>query len=403
MRSLGPSYNRLLTSYTVSNVGNGILTAALPLLVAQTTRNPLAISGLVVAAGIPWILVGPFSGAVVDRIDRRKVMVVAETALAVVLGAATVYVLAGGESILAFYALLMVVGIGETLFDPAGLAMVPALVSPSQLDTANGWLFGAQTLAQRFVGPPLAGWLFGVAAWAPLGLDAVSFLVAAIVMLGVSAPSPPKPPQRPSTGIVAETIEGFRRVWQDSVLRSFLVGSGALHFAMAAGLSVFVLVAQDRYHLAGLGFGITLSAFAGGYFLGYLVAPVVTARFARARVCVVGMLGAALGFFLVAWTSVAVVGALGLALTGFSAAQVDVVSISYRQAAVPDRILGRVLAGFLFVAHGAVPLGALFGGLVAAWCGVGCTYWAAGLVFAAAAPFLWVSLRGVQLDPDRLR
>ena len=108
------------------------------------------------------------------------------------------------------------------------------------------------------------------------------------------------------------------------------------------------LVVQDRFHLTGLGFGVMLSVYAGGYLLGYVVAPAVAARFPRARICVGSLLGAAGGFSLVAAAANPLLAGLGLAFTGLSSAQVDVVAISYRQAAVPDRVLGRVLAGFLF-------------------------------------------------------
>lgn len=162
------------------------------------------------------------------------------------------------------------------------------------------------------------------------------------------------------------------------------------------------LVVQDRFHLTGLGFGVMLSVYAGGYLLGYVVAPAVAARFPRARICVGSLLGAAGGFSLVAAAANPLLAGLGLAFTGLSSAQVDVVAISYRQAAVPDRVLGRVLAGFLFVVHGMVPIGAFVGGLVASWAGVGATYVVAALSLALAAPYLWSAPRGAELDPDRL-
>ena len=403
MRRLGSSYNGLLTAYTISNVGNGVLLAALPLLVASSTRNPVAISGLMAAAGLPWLLIGPLTGAIVDRVDRRSAMVLAEASLAAVMAAAAVYVFGGGDSIVALYALLIVVGIGETFFDAAGLALVPRLVSPVLLDTANGRLFGAQTLAQRFVGPPLGGWLFAFAAWVPLGIDAVSFLVAGLVVLWLPKGAAPNASDRSGRGLLAETIEGIRWVWKDSVLRALVVASGALHFATGAGLSVLVLVAQDRFELTGFGFGLTLSALAIGFILGYIAAPSVASVFPRAKMCVAALIGAASGYLLVAGSGIALVGGLGLALVGASAAQLDVVSISYRQAGVPDRILGRVMAGFLFVGHGATPIGALTGGLVAAWAGVGYAYVASALAVTAVAPYLWVALKDTELDPGLLQ
>lgn len=404
MRRLGTSYNRLLTAYTISNVGNGVLIAALPLLAASQTRNPLAISGLMVASGLPWLLIGPLSGAVIDRMDRRRAMILAEVGRAAVTGAAALYVLGGGDSIVALYGLLIVVGVGETFFDTAGLAMVPGLVPSAQLDTANSRLFGVQTLAQRFVGPPLGGLLFALAAWMPLGVDAVSFLAAALVVLWIPNGQPQKASDLPrGGGLLSETMEGFRWVWRDSALRAFVMTSGALHFATGAGLSVLVLVAQDRFGLSGFGFGLLLGCLAVGFILGYLAAPSVAGRFPRVIVCVSSAVGAASGYLLVAGSSVATVGGLGLVLVGVMAAQLDVVSASYRQAGVPDRVLGRVMAGFLFVGHGATPIGALVGGVVATWVGVGYTYVAAALAVGVMAPYLWFALRDKELDPGRLR
>lgn len=319
------------------------------------------------------------------------------------MGAAAFYVFLGGESIIALYALLMLVGVGETFFDPAGLALVPGLVRPSQLDIANSRLYGTQTLAQRFVGPSLGGWLFAFAAWAPLGVDALSFLVAGMIVLGLPRGTRRKPSKQSRAGLPAETLEGIRWVWRDSVLRVFVVGSGALHFATAAGLSVLVLIAQDRFALTGFGFGLTMGGLAVGYFLGYVVAPSITARFPRAKVCIVALVGVACGFSLIAVSGFALLGGLGLALVGVSAAQFDVVSITYRHSAVPDRLLGRVLAGFWFVGHGAIPLGAFVGGLVATWAGVGFTYVASALSVAVVIPYMWLALKDTELDPGRIQ
>ena len=397
--SLGPSYARLFTAYVISNVGNGVLIAALPLLATSITRNPLAISGLTAAAGLPWILVGPLSGAIVDRVDRRRAMALAEFARAAVVALAALFVLGGGESLLVLYLVLILIGIGETIFDPIGLAMVPNLVTPSRLDRANSLLYGSQILAQRFLGPPLGAWLFALAVWAPLGIDALSFLVSALVVLALPRGHSPTDSEWTIAGLSADILEGVRWIWRDRALRAFLLGDGALHFTTAAATSVLVLVTQDRYGLGALGFGLTLGALAGGYFLGSFAAPAMVSRFPRAEVCVGSVVGAGGGFLLVALSDVALLGGLGLAVVGFSAFQLDIVSITYRQTAVPDRIRGRVIAVFLFVVHGAVPIGAVFGGLVATLTDIRYTYVASALVAAAVAPYLRRALKDAELDP----
>ena len=397
--ALGPSYTKLLTAYVISNAGNGVLIAALPLLATSITRNPLAISGLTAAAGLPWILVGPLSGAIVDRVDRRRAMALAEFARAAVVGLGALFVLGGGESLLVLYLVLILIGVGETVFDPIGLAMVPNLVGPSRLDRANSLLYGSQTLVQRFLGPLLGGWLFALTVWAPLGIDALSFLVSALVVLTLPRRPSPTDSEWTIAGLSADIMEGVRWVWRDRALRAFLLGDGALHFTTAAATSVLVLVAQDRFELSALGFGLTLGALAVGYLLGSLAAPTIVSRFPRAKVCVASVVGAGGGFLLVAASDIALLGGLGLAVSGFSASQLGIVSITYRQAAVPDRIRGRVIAGFLFVVHGAVPIGAVFGGLVATLTDVRYTYVAAAVVAAAVAPYLRRALKDAELDP----
>ena len=403
MRRLGSSYNGLLTAYTISNVGNGVLLAALPLLVASSTRNPVAISGLMAAAGLPWLLIGPLTGAIVDRVDRRSAMVLAEASLAAVMAAAAVYVFGGGDSIVALYALLIVVGIGETFFDAAGLALVPRLVSPVLLDTANGRLFGAQTLAQRFVGPPLGGWLFAFAAWVPLGIDAVSFLVAGLVVLWLPRGAVPEcvGPLRPRSagrdhrrypvGVEGLGVAG--------------IGGGVRGSSLCNGSGLVGPCVGGPGPVRAHGFRIrTHSERVGHRFHPRLHRrPFRCLSLPPAKMCVAALIGAASGYLLVAGSGIALVGGLGLALVGASAAQLDVVSISYRQAGVPDRILGRVMAGFLFVGHGATPIGALTGGLVAAWAGVGYAYVASALAVTAVAPYLWVALKDTELDPGLLQ
>lgn len=397
---LGHSFARLLSAYAISNVGNGVLITALPLLATSITRDPLAISGLAAAAGLPWLLVGPLSGAIADRVDRRRAMAMAEFGRAAIVGLGALFVIGGGESLLVLYLLLILIGVGETLFDPIGLAMVPNLVEPSGLDRANSLLYGSQTLVQRFVGPPLGGLLFGLAVWAPLGIDTLTFLVSGLVVLTL-----PRTPRQTGSewtvaGLSADIMEGVRWVWGDRPLRAFLLASAAIHFSTHAGTSVLVLVAQDRFGVSGAGFGLILGGLAAGYFLGYLVAPSMVRRFSRAKLCVVSVLGAGCGFLLVAVSGIALLGGLGFAVVGFLAAPLSIVSISYRQARVPDRIRGRVMAGFLFVGHGSVPIGAVFGGLVATVTSVGYTYVAAALAIAAVAPYLWSALKDADLDPE---
>jgi hypothetical protein len=177
-RGLGPGFARLWTANAVSNLGDGVTLVAGPLLAASLTRDPRLVAGLAVAQRLPWLLFSLVSGALVDRLDRRLVMVRVDAARAVVVGLLGVAVLADAATLPLLYAIFFALGTAETLFDNAAVSILPAVVPTDQLSRANGRLLGAQMVANELVAPPLGGWLFAAAAAVPFLVDAGSFAAA---------------------------------------------------------------------------------------------------------------------------------------------------------------------------------------------------------------------------------
>jgi MFS family permease len=155
--------------------------AALPLLAAELTRDPLAVSVVTFAGWLPWLLFALPAGALVDRLDRRRVMWTVDATRALVVGALTAAVLAGWVSIPLLAVAGFLVGAGQTLFENAAQAMVVAVVGrdPGRLERANGQLVASLTVGQQLVGPPAGSAAFAVAAWLPFLADAASFGVSA--------------------------------------------------------------------------------------------------------------------------------------------------------------------------------------------------------------------------------
>src|SRR5215207_9530475 len=181
---LGRNFGKLWAAASVSTVGDGISLTAGPLLAATLTRDPLQIGVVGAAAFLPWVLVGLVSGALVDRLDRRRLMWTVDLARAAVLAGIAAAVLAGWASIPLLAAGAFLLGVGQTLFDSAAQAAIPTIVGrePDQLATANGRLLGAQTVSQQFVGPPAGGVLFTLAPWLPYATDAASFLGSSLLI-----------------------------------------------------------------------------------------------------------------------------------------------------------------------------------------------------------------------------
>jgi MFS family permease len=160
----------LWAASTVSSLGDGMYLAALPLLAATLTRDPLAVSVVTFAGWLPWLLFALPAGALVDRLDRRRVMWTVDAARALVVGVLTVAVLAGWASIPLLAVAGFLVGAGQTLFENAAQAMVVAVAGrgPRRLERANGQLVASLTIGQQLIGPPA-----GSAAFAPRPLAAV--------------------------------------------------------------------------------------------------------------------------------------------------------------------------------------------------------------------------------------
>src|SRR6266540_5974059 len=127
--NLGPGYHKLWTAAAVSTLGDGVFLAALPLLAATLSRDPLQVSLVAFAGWLPWLLFGLVSGALVDRWDRRRVMWTVDAVRLALVGGLGVAVLAGGATIPLLATVGFLLGIGQTLFDNAAQSLIPALVT----------------------------------------------------------------------------------------------------------------------------------------------------------------------------------------------------------------------------------------------------------------------------------
>ncbi len=264
---LGPEYHKLWAATAISTLGDGMYLAALPLLAAQLTRDPLAVSVVTFASWLPWLLVGLLSGALVDRWDRRRVLWTVDLGRFVLVGALAVVVVAGWSSIWLLATVGFLLGVGQTLFDSAVLAIIPTLVSRdrARLERANGRLGAVMTAGQQLAGPPAGGVAFKLAAWLPFGADAVSFVVSSALVAALRGRFAAEQPAAGSpSGLRTEIAEGLRFLFAHRVLRTLAGMVGAFALVFMAGIAILVLFAQQELGLGNVGFGLLLAAIAVG-------------------------------------------------------------------------------------------------------------------------------------------
>jgi MFS family permease len=247
----------------VSYVGDGIATVALVLLVSEG-RPATAVGGLLLAEVVPAFL-APLLGAVADRVDRRRAMIVCE------LGQAAVY---GAIALLLppYAALLLFVGVATLLsrtFSAASKSSIPALVQRDELMSANALINTVFNL-QVALGPLLGGLLVALSgSEAAIAADAATFLVSALIMLRLP-PIPPAGDGAAESSLLAETREGLAYVWRDRLLRTLAFAMFAfVLFASFDNVAVVFLV-KDTLGGRSFEFGAAMSAFGVGMIIGAL-------------------------------------------------------------------------------------------------------------------------------------
>ncbi|MBB5907819.1 MFS transporter [Actinoalloteichus hymeniacidonis] len=390
--SLGSSFWWLWTSSSLSNLADGILKIALPLVAVQLTRSPTLIAGLTVALTLPWLFFALPAGALADRLDRRRAMIGANLVRVTVLAGLVVSIVFDVGSIWVLYAIALCIGITETIYDTSAQSIMPQVVRRDQLPRANGRLYAAELTTNEFVGPPLAGVLAvagaAVAFAAPVGLWAAA--VAALLLVRGRF----RVARTKQTTMRADIAEGLRFLWNRRLLRTLAVLVGMHNFAANAVFAVLVLYAVGPESALGLSapaFGLLMTATAAGGLAGSFIAEWVERTFDRGWTLAATILCGAIQFGVLVVTTDLILIAAAFFLGGAATMIWNVLTVSLRQRIVPDHLLGRVNSGYRLLAWGTMPLGAAMGGILAQLFGLSTVFLVMTIVLLAKL----IGMRGV--------
>jgi MFS family permease len=368
---------------TLSQLGSSFTAFALPLIVFKQTGSALDLGIAAAVNLLPYLLFGLVLGAWVDRVDRKRLMILVDLGRAVVIGAVPLLSMLGVLEVWMIYAVGFTSATLTILFEAAEFAAVPSLVSGEDLVTANGRIQASYSGA-AVVGPVLAGALVAwVSAPTLLLIDALTFLCSAVGLAMVRARLSPEAPspeaERPS--VLEDVREGLRYVLGHPVLRGIAVMMALVNLVAATSHAQLVLLAKERFQATDSQVGWLYAAGSLGM-VGLSLAA--------------GPLRRRLSFSTVALGALAVNGALTLALastrsyplalvlwggcSGF-AVLFNVAAGSLRQAIVPNALLGRVMTVASVLAWSAIPLGTLgSGALIEATHDVGLIYGGVGVL-----------------------
>lgn len=387
---------RLLASTGVSIAGQGMVIAAVPLLAASITRNPVGVSLTVAAGFAAWLVVGLPAGALVDRWPRRRTMVLADIARAVLLAGLAVAVAFDVASLWMLVLVVFAIGVASCFFDPAAQAAIPQVVGrePGVLARANSRLWSLDLVGRSLIGPPLGAALFALAMVLPFAANALAFVASALLLAGLGgldrAGSRSAVPAR-----VRDSVgEGVQFLWRHRELRALTLGMASFNLTYNIAFAPLVLFAQDRLHLGDRGFGLLLAMIAVGGLLGAWLAARIQQRLTSTHAYAFGLLtqGIAWGAMWL-WPNRWLAGGT-LALVGLASMTVTVIGASARQALTPDDLLGRVSAGTRTLGLGSAGVGALLGGVVGNLAGLGAPLVLSfACALAASIPFFRIQIR----------
>jgi MFS family permease len=345
-----PRFARLWAAKAVSHVGDGAALVALVIYVQQTQQTGVAVSALLLADTLPTLL-GPMAGALVDRVEQRRLMLGAQA------GQAVLY--AGMAALLPPFPVLLVLvaaaSLLATVFAPAGRSVVPALVAPRELVRANSWMGMALTL-QGTIGPAVGGLLIAVAGIrGALWGNALSFVVSAALVGGLPA-LPPEPAATERVGLLKSTGEGLTYALRHRVARALVIGLGFGVMFAAVDDVALVFLAREDLRAGALGYGILVSVYGLGFALGSFALMRSRASGAAAAFTV-GLLLTGAGGLLTGLAPVLGVAALAQAVAGSGNGLEVVATDTLVQRSVPRSHRGRVF--------GVVIAATLLGGAIA--------------------------------------
>jgi predicted MFS family arabinose efflux permease len=389
-RRLGTAYRLLLASSWTTNLGDGVAAAAGPLLVASLTRDPFLVSLAALLGWAPPLLFGLFAGVLSDRLDRRRIVLVADGLRAVVLAVLVVALATGHLGVAGALLALGLLATAEVFADNTSATLTPMLVHRDDLALANARLQTGFLTLNQLAGPPIGAALFAAGHASPFVAQTV--LVAAGVLLVSRIRLPGRDDRTPPSRDTAwrEIREGLLWTIRHAAVRTLVLTILIFNVTFGAAWSVLVLYATQRLGLGAIGFGLLTTVSAVGGLVGtgcygWLTALVIE-TLTHLALAVTTSPYVALPIFFV---------------FGAHAFVWGTTSITVRQRAVPENLQGRVGSVNTICVYGGLVVGAAVGGVLATHYGLTAPFWFAFAGSAVFVALLWRELTRIAHADDQ--
>jgi MFS family permease len=361
----------LWSGQTISTLGTSISHLALPLLVLALTHSPGQAGLLIALRQAPYLLFSLPAGALIDRWNRKAVMVRCDLVRWLALGSVPLAFALGHLTLVHLAIVAFVEGTAYVLFSLAQISALPQVVSPAHVPQA----YALDTITEysgSLLGPSLGAFIIGLVPVLVLGTmlayltDSLSYLVSVLSLLLIRVSFQVGRVQVSKQGILKEIAEGLRFLWKQPLLRTMVLLTTVANFLHSPIDLVIIILAQSTLHLDVQMIGFILSAGGVGGVLGGLVAPWVREHVRFGHIVIGSVIIWAIAALTLALVPLPIVLIVGRFLLSFTWPAYGVTLVSYRLSLTPDELQGRVNSAFRFLSYGSEPLGAALGGLLLA-------------------------------------
>jgi DHA3 family macrolide efflux protein-like MFS transporter len=370
--------------FLLSLIGDAIFSITLSWLVVEATGSGVIMGSILMAMGLPRIVLMLLGGVMTDRMDARRVMIISDLLRAGVMGGLMVLAWGGRPPVWSLYAVALTFGAVDAFYWPAANALRQRLIPPGQLSQANGIITGSMQ-ASVIVGPPLGAVLLKVGGYSlNLFLNGLSFLVSAATLFALSLPAREAPAASVRRSIWQDLYSGIRYVWKTPIILTLIVTTFVANIG-ANGVGVGLPFLADEMGVGVEGMGQMTSGYGIGGVLGALVFSLWVNRRPSLVLVVLAFLVQGLAFSLVGLAGGTWQVALLLAIVGIAATTVMVNFNSIVQSLVPPDLIGRVSSVSALISMGSTPIAQATAGWLMDQLGPRLLYIGGGLLEVVAA------------------
>jgi MFS family permease len=389
---LGSPFRWLLAASWTTSLGDGVASAAGPLLVASLTQNPVLVSLAALLRWAPPLAFGLYAGVLSDRLNRRRIVIAADATRVLVLSGLFVTMITGTVTVVVALTALGLLATAEVFSDNTSGTLAPMLVSRDDLSLANARLQTGFITLNQLAGPPIGAALFAIGRAWPFMSEAILVGAGIVLISRVALPAHGRAVTETSRTLRHDIAEAFRWTMHHAAVRTLSLTILIFNVTFGAAWSVLVLYVHQRLGLGVIGYGLLTTASAAGGLLGMALYGGITRRVSLGNVMRIGLILETLTHLGLAITRSPWVAAAILFVFGAHAFIWGTTSITVRQRAVPTRLQGRVNSLNTISVFGGLVIGSAIGGALASRYGVTAPFWFAFVGSAIFVVALWREL-----------